>query len=146
METSVVRLSSKLGKSMIEKQGLHQIADFNIEAGVKELVNRGNRVFLLPSGIKDKRAFFEGVRKALPLDPPVVGDHSWDALSDSLWSGLDGVDASGIAIIWPGSAEMANAQPEDFEIAKSILSDLTESLADAEVTIGNPKQVVVVLA
>ncbi|HEV2668027.1 MAG TPA: barstar family protein [Blastocatellia bacterium] len=131
---------------MIQKQGLRQIADFDIETGARELANRGNRVFLLPRDIKDKSAFFEGVRKSLPLDPPVVGDHSWDALSDSLWNGLDGVDASAIAIIWPGSTEMARAQPEDYEIAKCILSDLTESLADAGATVGNVKQVVVILA
>jgi Barstar (barnase inhibitor) len=131
---------------MIQKQGLQQIADFDVETGVRELVNRGSRVFMLPGGIKDKCAFFEGIRKSLPLDPPVVSNHSWDALSDSLWGGLDGLDASEIAIIWPGSAEMATAQPEDFEIAKSILSDLTESLADAIPTLGNVKQLVVVLA
>ena len=131
---------------MIQKQGLRQIADFDVETGARELANRGDQVFLLPRGIKDKIAFFEGVRKSLPLDPPVVGDYSWDALSDSLWNGLDGVDASAIAIIWPGSREMARAQPEDFEIAKSILSDLTESLADAVATVGNVKQVVVILA
>jgi Barstar (barnase inhibitor) len=131
---------------MIQKQGLQQVADFDVETGVRELVNRGSRVFMLPSGIKDKRAFFEGIRKSLPLDPPILGYHSWDALSDSLWGGLEGVDASEIAIIWPGSAEMASAQPEDFEIAKSILSDLTESLADAKPTLGNVKQLVVVLA
>jgi hypothetical protein len=131
---------------LIQKQGLLQIADFDVETGVRELTDRGDRVFLLPFGIKDKRAFFEGVRKSLPLDPPIVSDRSWDALSDSLCGGLDSVDASGIAIIWPGSAEMAEAQPEDFEIAKSILSDLTESLADAVATVGNVKQIVVVLA
>ena len=131
---------------MIQKQGLCQIADFDVESGVRDLVNRGDRVFVLPSGIKDKRAFFEGIRKSLPLDPPIVSDRSWDALSDSLWGGLYNVDASSVAIIWPGSAEMAKAQPEDFEIARSVLSDLTESLADAGFTVGNVKQVVVVLA
>jgi Barstar (barnase inhibitor) len=131
---------------MIQKQGLCQIADFDVETGVRDLVNRGDRVFLPPGGIKDKRAFFEGIRKSLPLDPLVVGDRSWDALSDSLWGGLYNVDTSSIAIIWPGSSEMAKAQPEDFEIAKSALSDLTESLADAKATVGNVKQVVVVLA
>jgi hypothetical protein len=131
---------------MVPKQGLHQLVDFDVEAGARELTDRGCRVFVLPAGIKDKRAFFDGVRQVLPLDPPVVGQHSWDALSDSLWSGLDGVDGSDIAIIWPGAAEMATTDPDDFEIAKSILSDLTESLADHEATVENVKQVVVVLA
>jgi len=84
---------------MIQNHGLRQIADFDVETGARELANCGNRVFLLASGIKDKRAFFEGVRRSLPLDPPLVGDHTWDALSDSLWNGLHGVDASAIAII-----------------------------------------------
>ncbi len=50
-----------------------------------------------------------------------------------------------IAIVWSGSAVMANAQPEDFDIAKSILSELTESLADVGATLGNLKHLVVVL-
>jgi Barstar (barnase inhibitor) len=146
MEISPIRLSSRLGKPMIQEQGLQRIADFDVETGVRELINRGYRVFLLPNNIKDKRAFFEGIRRTLPLDPPVVSDRSWDALSDSVWGGLHSLDAGSIAIIWPGSAEMAEAQPKDFKIAKSILSDLTESLADAQLTVGNTKQVVVVLA
>jgi len=146
MEISAIRLSSRSGKPMIQNQGLQRIADFDVENGVRELINRGYRAFLLPSGIKDKRAFFDGIRTTLPLDPPIVSYRSWDALSDSVWGGLYSVDAGSIAIIWPGSAEMAEAQPKDFRIAKSILSDLTESLADAQFTVGNTKQVVVVLA
>jgi len=131
---------------VIPKQGLHQIENFDHEAGARELADRGYRVFLLPCGIRDKHTFFEGIREVLPLDPPVLSDYSWDALSDSLFTGLDGIDAGGIAIIWPGSAEMAKAQPEDFEIAKSIWSDLTDLLADIKKTVGNVKHVVVILA
>ena len=84
------RISFSSGDRMIPRQGLHQVAGFDVNAGARELTERGNRGFLLPDGIKDRRTFFDGVRQVLPLDPPVVGHHSWDALSDSLWSGLAG--------------------------------------------------------
>jgi hypothetical protein len=45
--------------------------------------------------------FFEAMKALLPLDPPLVGNRSWDALSDSLWSGLDQLAADNIAIVWP---------------------------------------------
>jgi hypothetical protein len=32
-----------------------------------------------------REAFFDTVRSALPMDPPLVSCRSWDALSDSLW-------------------------------------------------------------
>jgi hypothetical protein len=130
----------------MSRQGLQEITNSDVEAVVRELVSHGSRIFRLPAGIKDKRDLFDAARKVLPLDPPVMGHHSWDALADSLWSGLDGVDAGDIAIIWPGSEEMAKGASDDFQTAKSILSDLAQSLADPEATVGNVKHLVVVLA
>ena len=96
---------------MILKQGLHEVTEFDPEAGARELSARGNRVFLLPSGSTDRRSFFDGVRQVLPLDPPVVSHHSWDALSDSLWSGLHDVDDCNIATILAGVAEDGQGAP-----------------------------------
>lgn len=42
----------------------------------------------MPGDIKSKDDFFEAVRAVLPLDPPLVLNKVWDALSDSIWEGL----------------------------------------------------------
>jgi hypothetical protein len=47
-----------------------------------------------------RQAFFDAVRAALPLDPPLVRSQSWDALSDSVWGGLDSLDTRTIVITW----------------------------------------------
>jgi hypothetical protein len=131
---------------MMPERGVHERPALDVESAVADFTNGGARVYVLPHGIRDQRGFFEAVKAVLPLDPPVMGNTKWDALSDSLWSGLDGLDAQRIAIIWPGATEMASASPEDFEAAKEVLTDVTELLADHEATVGNVKQVVVVLA
>lgn len=101
---------------------------------------------VLPNGIKNTKAFFEGIRSVGPLDPPALSDNNWDALSDSLWEGIYSLDANKIAFMGPGSAEMANAKPQDFKNATIILSDLTELLGNDDAIGGNPKQVLVVLS
>lgn len=131
---------------MIADKGLHHIPGFDVGTHSRKLADDGWRVFILPIGIKDTQSFFEGIRARVPLDPPVLGNNNWDALSDSLWGGLDSLDTNKIVIIWPSSAEMASAHPEDFKIAINILSELTKSLADAEATVGDAKQVLVVVA
>lgn len=131
---------------MIFNQGLHRFSSFDVNRGSCELADDGWKVFVLPNGLKNTQAFFQGIRSVLPLDPPVLGNDNWDALSDSLWGGLDSLDTKKIAIIWPSSVEMEDTQPEDFEIATSILSGLTESLADVDATLGNVKQILVILA
>lgn len=102
-------------------------------------------MFVLPRGISDRASFFRGVKAACPLDPPLVRNVVWDALSDSLWNGPDGLDESAIAIIWPQSAVMAEAAPGEFSIARDILTNITASLGDGDATVGQPKQIAVVL-
>src|SRR5207237_6274213 len=87
--------------------------------------------------------FFEQVRGDLPLDPPLIGSQSWDALADSLWGGIDSADASVVAIIWKGASDLRRNAPEDFAIAMSVFRDLASSLAKWEDTDGEPKKVCV---
>lgn len=101
---------------------------------------------MLPLGIRTKTAFFDAIKATLPLDPPIVGSQSWDALSDSIWNGLDNSTAQQLAIIWPGSDEMARTECEEFEQATSVLSDISDLLADPEATVGQTKALVVLLA
>lgn len=106
----------------------------------------GWRVFELPRGIDGKAAFFDAIRATLPLDPPLTAaaPPNWDALADSLWSGLDTLDDARIAIFWPDAQAMADAAPHDAEIATEILDELAVSLADPETTAGSTKEVVII--
>ena len=130
---------------MEPKRGLHHMPEADVEATRRRLEASGWRVFVLPERMTDRRAFFDGVRSTIPLDPPVLSDEKWDALSDSLWSGLDGLDADRVAVIWPGSMTMAELAPQDFQVAQEILADIAGSLADSETTGAEPTQVIVVL-
>jgi hypothetical protein len=122
--------------------GLNRRTGANIERLVEELRAAGWRVYLLPLGIGDKTAFFEAVKAVLPLDPPLVGNRSWEALSDSVWGGLDGIDANRIAIVWP---RVDLGESPDLETAMSVLEGVARSLGDAEATNGAVKEVSVVI-
>lgn len=117
------------------REGMEEVAQYRLE---------GWRVFDLPKGISSKTAFFDGVRSTLPLDPPVQGNQSWDALADSLWSGLDSLTDDMILIVWPDSLEMAKLAPVDANIAKTILAELPSSLGSEEVTGGDGKKLAVI--
>lgn len=127
------------------RRGLHRVSGSDVEQSRRELADAGWRVFVLPEGISDRTTFFLGVRAVLPLDPPLVGNDHWDALSDSLWSGLHDLADKRIAIIWP-AALMASRNAESFEIATRVLADVSEALADPEATVGNVKELSVVIA
>jgi hypothetical protein len=144
-EVYYTQILLRLGDRTLD-QGLHRIDGLDLSMISKQLVDSGWQVFILPEGIKDRKSFFDGIRRVVPLDPPVRSDRSWEALSDSLWGGLDSLDEDKVAIIWEGSAEMAKADRDDFEIATGILSDLTKSLGDSDATVGNIKRVLVLLA
>src|SRR5208282_6398864 len=71
------------------KIGLTRTGALDAEATRRQAEQSGYTTFMLPEkGIVDRVSFFEAVRTTLPLDPPLVGSRSWDALSDSLWEGL----------------------------------------------------------
>ncbi|WP_181139628.1 barstar family protein [Streptomyces sp. Ru71] len=93
------------------------------------------------AGGTGRAAFFNAVRAVLPLDPPVVGSQSLDALSDSLWGGIYSTDDQKLAIIWEDSLHFFEDSPEGFEDACSVLAEVAESLADETFTVGRPKQV-----
>ena len=102
-------------------------------------------MLILPPGSTDRESFFRGIRAACPLDPPLVRNDNWDALSDSLWNGIDELEDSQVAIIWPDSTAMAPAAPHDFATAREILSGIAESLANSDATVGGPTLFAVVL-
>ncbi|UOZ11023.1 SUKH-3 domain-containing protein [Amycolatopsis sp. WQ 127309] len=73
--------------------------------------------------------FFAAVRAALPLDPPVPGSRSWDALSRSLYAGLRGLGAARVEIRWPDAERFAARYPEDSVPARAVLEFVAASLA-----------------
>lgn len=106
----------------------------------------GFLVFVLPSGgIKDRAGFFEAVRSTFPLDPPLLGSISWEALGDSLWEGLLNCSSRRIAVIWQGAKLMQMAAPHDFAIAISVLADVARLLADPRATVGVTKEVAILV-
>jgi hypothetical protein len=126
--------------------GLTTIEDMNVDAIIQEARQQGLTAYVLPSsGVVSREKFFDAVRATLPLDPPLVSSRSWDALSDSLWSGLDMIEAGRIVIVWPNSTDMRRAAVADYELASSILADVAAALADPKATCGKPKEVTILL-
>jgi hypothetical protein len=126
--------------------GVKRIGPFDWAAARREAEAAGFTAFVLPgSGVVDRSSFFDAVRATFPLDPPLVGSRSWEALSDSLWEGLHTHAARRIAILWPGTAAMASSAEADFDMALNVLEELVNQLADPEATLNEPKQVVVLV-
>jgi Barstar (barnase inhibitor) len=103
-------------------------------------------VYVLPdAGVVDRTSFFDAIRATLPLDPPIQSARSWDALSDSLWAGLDKLDADQVLIVWPNAAAMIPASRMEYDQALMVLADVATSLADPKLTQGKPKQVSIIV-
>ncbi|MEZ4402577.1 MAG: barstar family protein [Kofleriaceae bacterium] len=119
---------------------LQRIGGADVDAVRLKAEQAGSTVFVLPAaGIVDRSSFFEAVRGTLPLDPPLIGSHSWDALADSLWEGLHGNRARSFVVVWKGTRAMSTRAPHDFEAALQVLSDVAKLLADSVATKGRTK-------
>ena len=117
----------------------------NLEAVESQLRQDGWTVFRLDANIVDSVGFFASVRKTLPLNPPVVSDFCWDALSDSLWEGLLELTDKRIAIIWPTASALSSQDPESFGHVSSILASVSGSLAHGRDSLGIVKDVRILL-
>jgi len=125
--------------------GVHEVTSEEAASAVQEASSTGAMVFALSSeGASTRADFFDAVRASLPLDPPLIGSRTkWEALSDSLWGGIDELDSSVVVIIWTGASDLHRNAPDDFATAMAVLRDLTSSLGKWEDTAGEPKQVCV---
>ncbi|RQZ42279.1 hypothetical protein DIE16_02635 [Burkholderia sp. Bp9090] len=128
---------------MLRKPGLYVVDSSEAERIAEECRRSGWLVMCLPDEVASKDQFFDAIRSACPLDPPLHSNRSWDALSDSMWSGLDEVEEGEVAIFWPNSDRMKIAEPESFAIATDILVDLCISLAAPSVTASRTKTLLV---
>lgn len=141
MGTWVTRLWYRSDESPVRLQpGLTMVSSSDLNEVLRQAQLEGIPTYVLPRGLANRESFFQGVRAGLPLDPPIVGSRSWDALSDSLWGGIDALESERVVIIWPDSAAMS-AAPEDLEGALKVLADVAASLADPSATDGRPKEV-----
>lgn len=126
--------------------GLRRTGPLDVDGFRRDAEQAGITTFVLPPvGIVDRASFFDAVRATFPLDPPLVGSRSWDALSDSLCGGLHTLPARRIAILWPGTRGMASRAADDFEMALNVLADVANLLADPRATVGKPKNVAVLV-
>lgn len=124
--------------------GINEVTPEAADSAKEEAIRTGASVFVVSTGGAATRAdFFDRVRASLPLDPPLVGSKRWDALADSLWGGVDSVDASVVVIIWTGASDFRRNAPEDFIIATTIFRDVASSLGKWVDTDGEPKRLCV---
>ncbi|WP_174950685.1 barstar family protein [Burkholderia lata] len=128
---------------MLDRSGLYVIDSTEAKRIAEECNHDDWLVIFLPVGVASKNQLFDAIRSACPLDPPLYSNRGWDALADSLWSGLDEVEQGSIAIFWPNSDCMKAAEPEAFAIATNILTDLCTSLADPNLTASRTKTLLV---
>ena len=128
------------------KPGVTWMKEDEVARACQLALANGAAVFEFKSGPATTAGLFEAIRGSLPLDPPVIGSSSWDALSDSLWGGLDSLDQREVVLAWLGASEFKTVAPAEFEIAADILRTVAEGLGSWEATYGEPKRVTVLLA
>jgi Barstar (barnase inhibitor) len=143
----VTPISFGYGNAMTLLPGINEVTPEEADAAKDEAIRTGASVFVISTaGAANRADVFDRVRASLPLDPPLVGSKSWDALADSLWGGVDSLDASVVVIIWSGASDLRRNAPEDFMIATTIFRDVASSLGKWVDTDGEPKQVCVYLS
>jgi len=126
------------------KNGFFLLPESEAEKVISECELQHWKIFKLPGNLSSKSEFFDGVRLTLPLDPPLASNRSWDALDDSLWSGLDSLLDENILIIWPYVNNMRLNWVRDFEIIREIFSDLTKTISNDEFNNGSNKNIIIV--
>ncbi|MGW0859494.1 barstar family protein [Streptomyces sp. NPDC002690] len=132
---------------MTMARGFHEVSGADIPGVVEEAARRGVPVFTLSTGGRtDKGAFFEAVREALPLDPPLgTFREVWEALSDSVRGGLHALKTPRVVIVRPDARPVAETEG-DFRMALDVLRGLVADLAEARYTVGRTTQVSVHVA
>lgn len=116
-------------------------------AELKALLDREHFALLEIDGteVRDARSFFVQARKALPLDPPLSGAVNWDAFSDSLWEGLDGLSKPRVALIWKAAHKMLDGSLPDLLTAADSLSGVARSVRDPSTGIATPTELLLFL-
>lgn len=139
--------SSESDNQMALVPGVHEGAAADLASAVRVASIVGAAIFSLSTtGASTRADFFDAVRASLPLDPPLVGSRSWDALLDSLRGGIEEVGAALIVITWTGAADLRSAHPADYDMAIEVLRAVTSDVGNEKYSVGKPKQVCVYIA
>jgi hypothetical protein len=126
--------------------GISRVSRAEAERAARGPASVGTKLFNLPAGIRDKKSLFAAIRETLPLDPPISTERdNWDALEDSLWSGLYSIAEHNAVIVWPDADEMQRTSLKEFDAAVAILEDVALTLGDPKVTNGPVKMITFVL-
>lgn len=114
---------------------------------LKTLLDREHFTVLEIDGseVRDARSFFIQATTALPLEPPLSGVVNWDAFSDSLWQGLDGLAKPRVALIWTGAQQMLEGGLPDLLTAVDVLCDVARSVRDPLTGVATPTEVLLFL-
>jgi hypothetical protein len=132
------------GKFYRPERGVFVLNPSQAAAAIEKYEAGGWRLFVLPDGMSSKEQFIRGMQMALPLDPPIC-PINWDAVSDSIWGGLEFLAEAKILIVWPNSSLMRASVPGDADIAVDILAALPGDFADPVPTAGSVKEIAVIL-
>ena len=87
------------------------------------------RTYVLDQTVAGVEGLFRAVKIALPLDPPLPGERDWEALADSLWSGLDALGEVDVRIVWQ-NARASMPIESDFDLAVNVMLDVARSLSE----------------
>lgn len=130
----------------MDDQHISRVAGDVAETLARDVTSSGTRAFVLPHGIHDKASLFIAIRETIPIDPPMSGSrHNWDALEDSLFSGLQSLSEPALLIIWPDASDLLQKSSKDFDMFAVILEDIARMLADPKVTNGPVKKLQIVM-
>lgn len=138
---------SGYGDPMDFRPGINKTVALNVERATGQARDAGYLPFVLPSeGVEDRASFFDAARAVLPMNPPLLGSRSWEALSDSLAEALYDHAEKRFVIIWPNAHVMQARDPAAYELALSAFQDVADDLADPTTTKGAPKDLCVVVS
>lgn len=96
--------------------------------------------------IKSQADFVVAANTMLPLDPPLGQGLSWDAFSDSLWSGIDTLRAPRIVVLWRRADVLSNAAPVVFDEAVQSFREVASLAQDPASGIDVPTTLTLLLA
>ncbi|MEM1416330.1 MAG: hypothetical protein AAGH15_15585 [Myxococcota bacterium] len=129
------------------QHGIHIVTRTASEVASRKRVAEaeGWRVYTLVPTIRTADDVFAAVGRSLPLNPPPPEQpspaRSWDAMSDSLFGGFDGLVTDRVLLHFPGLGEHTEAYA--YRMTREVLADVSETLSSDDFTQGNPTELCV---
>jgi hypothetical protein len=125
--------------------GLTRVENLDITALLAEASREDLAIFVLPfRGIIDHASLVAAFAATLPLDPP-WGGRSWDALADCLWESLYQHPSRRMLVVWPGAGALYSRAGDDYLVVCDVFEQVAGDLADAQATLGHPKELAIVV-